>query len=150
MPNLSEVGASGVFSGRTLGLQLLVSLPFAVLLAANFVITSVPDYHASGHTIRIDSVFPRDPLRDRDDIVTGSHDELLYRFRCSPRAGLRVGAKADLLVDSSGRHFSVRACADDEQRAATRARWSAWAACSLVLFVLLGRIMRPERAGNLA
>lgn len=144
MMHSSATGASGVLSLRSLAWQLLVALPFAGLLAANFVITSVPDYRPAGLAIRIDTVFPRDWLRDRDDIVTGSQDEIHYRFRCSPRAGLRVGAKADLLVDSSGLHFSIPACADLEQRAATRARWSAWAACSLALFILLSWI-RPDR-----
>lgn len=126
-----------------MALQLLVALPFAALLAANFIITTVPDYHPSAVEIRIDSVFPRDMHRDRDNIVTGSRQDTHYRFRCSPRVPLRVGELAELLVDSTGRHFSITTCADHEQRAADRARWSAWAACSLVLFLILSRIARP-------
>jgi hypothetical protein len=140
----SDVGSSGTLSARTIGLQALVSVPFAALLAANFVFTSVPDYQPAAVEIRIDSVFPRDTRGDRDNIITGSRQDIHYRFRCSPLVPLRIGDPADLLVDGSGRHFSIPTCADHERRAADRARWSAWALCSLVLFLLLSRIARPK------
>lgn len=146
MTNSSDAGFPGDLLVRTLGWQLLIAIPFALVLAANFVITSVPDYRPAGFAIRIDTVFPADPLRDRDDIVTGSHADIHYRFRCNPRAALRVGVQAELLADMSGPHFTIPACFDYELRAAMRARWSAWAACSLVLGILLTKTMRPARA----
>lgn len=140
-----RVPSGPVFSLSSLALQTLATIPFLIALTLNFIMTSVPDYRGAGITILIDRAFPSAAGTDRDNVITGSGADMQYRFRCSSSISVRAGQRAELMVDETGRLFTIAGCAGEEKWAAAKARWSAWVFLSFLLVVTLFRLETVRR-----